>query len=482
MKLKNLLSSLSDDIGEIDITGIEQDSRLVQPGTVFLAYPGSQVDGRLFINNAIQQGAAAVFYEPEDFSPASSTIPLIPIPHLSLHVGSIASQFYGEPGLAFDVTGITGTNGKTTIAYQLSEAHQALGCKTAYVGTLGEGCFNDLRPLNNTTPDALTLQRLFYAYKKQQIKNICMEVSSHALCQGRVEAIDFKQAIFTNLTHDHLDYHHTMAAYGQAKAMLFATSGLEWAILNEDDEAYSIMKNACGLKTKILSYGINTTSDVRVSSVKMSMVGTEIEVDTPWGQFNLHLKTIGRFNIYNAMAVFSSLLLSGYDPKRVVEVMAQLHPSPGRMEIVVNNPTVLVDYAHTPDALEKALLTLKGLKKRKLMVVFGCGGDRDKTKRAVMGRVASEHADEVIITSDNPRTEDPQQIMDEIQVGLIETSNVRLIPDRKAAIQAALESAHPDDLNLIAGKGHEDYQQIGTIKYPFSDQGVVKDFFSAVNL
>ena len=397
--------------------------------------------------------------------------------HLALKLGHLASRFYGEPTKAFAVTGVTGTNGKTTIAYQLCEAHQALGRQAAYIGTLGEGRYGALRPLNNTTPDALHLQKLFNQYKEEDTRQICMEVSSHALCQGRVEAINFDQAIFTNLTHDHLDYHVTIEAYADAKAKLFSTPGLAWAILNQDDDAFKIMARACGLRTKIMTYGINDNSDVRVYAHQMTMQGTHIKVDSPWGKFDLNLKTIGLFNVYNALAVFSSLMLSGYDATRVVEIMAGLHPSPGRMEIVAQAPTVLVDYAHTPDALEKALITLKALKKRKLIVVFGCGGDRDKTKRPVMGRVASDYADEVIVTSDNPRTEDPARILADIQIGLGDNTPVRFIIDRKEAIHSALQEAHADDLILIAGKGHEDYQQIGTVQYPFSDQFVVRDFF-----
>ncbi|MFZ4076383.1 MAG: UDP-N-acetylmuramoyl-L-alanyl-D-glutamate--2,6-diaminopimelate ligase [Legionellaceae bacterium] len=478
MKLSDLIAPFSEPTQvECEVSGLANDSRAVEPGDLFMAYPGAQVDGRLFMLDAIQKGAVAVLYDPEDYSCRSETIPLIPITDLASKLGLIASRFYQSPSERCSVVGVTGTNGKTTIAYQLTQAHALLGHAAAYIGTLGEGRHGALRLLNNTTPDALALQHLFHTYHCEGIEQVCMEVSSHALCQGRVEGIRFNQAIFTNLTHDHLDYHHTMDAYAQAKAKLFAHEGLEWAIINQDDEASSEMMRACGLRTKILTYGIDSESDLRAISCQMTFSGTIIDVLTPWGLFKLKLKTIGQFNVYNALAVFSSLLISGYEPLRVVEVMARLDPSPGRMDIVAHGPTVLVDYAHTPDALEKALSTLQTLKQRKLVVVFGCGGDRDASKRPVMGRIASLLADEVILTSDNPRTENPESILQEILSGVTGQAEVHTVLDRKEAIHSALEKAHPDDLILIAGKGHEAYQQIGTVKYPFSDQDIVKCFF-----
>lgn len=458
-------------------TGVQNDSRLVQPGDLFLAYPGANSDGRNYIADAVSKGAAAVFYDPDRAPKFNVSIPVFPIPQLANHLKQIADYYYHEAMRGCHVVGVTGTNGKTTIAYQLTEAHDAFGRAAAYIGTLGQGRYDALKNLNNTTPDVLCLHRLFDEYRKMGVRQICMEVSSHALSQGRVDGIPFQQAIFTNLTHDHLDYHQTMEAYAAAKAKLFAWPTLAYAILNADDPASEIMASACLKKTQKLRYGLKKNCDVHAAAYQMNMNGTQLTVDSPWGRVHLNLNTIGEFNIYNTLAVFSSLMLSGYDADEVIPMMSLLHPSPGRMEIVTQSPTVIVDYAHTPDALEKALLTLKALKKRELIVVFGCGGDRDKTKRPLMGRIACQYADKIVLTSDNPRTEVPQAIIEDIVSGIDDFSHVIQILDRKEAILETLKHADPDDLILIAGKGHEDYQQIGTEKFPFSDQKVVKNFF-----
>ena len=370
--------------------------------------------------------------------------------------------------------GITGTNGKTTIAYQLAQAHYLLGQGAAYIGTIGQGNVIDLKPLDNTTPDALCLQKLLYQYKEQNLKQVCMEVSSHALVQHRVDAIAFDQAIFTNLTLDHLDYHHNMENYAAAKAMLFAGDSLMCAIINQDDEYQQIMAAAIKPHVKKLTYGMHQECDVKAVDWHMDINGTEVDVRSPWGQHRLQIKALGAFNIYNSLAVFSSLLASGYAPEHIVAVMSQLKAAPGRLEMVAQAPYVLVDYAHTPDALENALVTLGQLKKGNLWVVFGCGGDRDKTKRPVMGKIASLNADRIVITSDNPRTEDPQTIVDEIAHGLTSSAQVMQLINREEAIAYALKEADKDDIILIAGKGHEAYQQIGTVKHAFSDQAIVR--------
>lgn len=478
MKLAQLLKPwMKSDIIDCRVTGLQNDSRLIQPGDLFIAYPGAASDGRLFIDKAVSAGAVAVIYEPAHFPEECilpSSIPCIAIPDLAVKLAEIAKEFYSHPSDSLLITGVTGTNGKTTIAYQLAQAHYLLGQGAAYIGTIGQGNVIDLKPLDNTTPDALCLQKLLYQYKEQNLKQVCMEVSSHALVQHRVDAIAFDQAIFTNLTLDHLDYHHNMENYAAAKAMLFAGDSLMCAIINQDDEYQQIMAAAIKPHVKKLTYGMHQECDVKAVDWHMDINGTEVDVRSPWGQHRLQIKALGAFNIYNSLAVFSSLLASGYAPEHIVAVMSQLKAAPGRLEMVAQAPYVLVDYAHTPDALENALVTLGQLKKGNLWVVFGCGGDRDKTKRPVMGKIASLNADRIVITSDNPRTEDPQTIVDEIAHGLTSSAQVMQLINREEAIAYALKEADKDDIILIAGKGHEAYQQIGTVKHAFSDQAIVR--------
>lgn len=462
---------------DCEISGIQNDSRKIKPGDLFLAYPGAIADGRLFIEKAISAGAVALAYEPADFPKNCQfleAIPCISVPNLALKLGYIAQKFYANPGASLKISGITGTNGKTTIAYQLAQAHDLLGQQSAYIGTIGQGTVNKLELVDNTTPDALCLQKLLFQYKKQNIKQVCMEVSSHALAQNRVDAIEFNQAIFTNLTLDHLDYHHTMEDYAAAKAQLFAGKSLEWAIINKDDAYQQIMADVLKPQVKKLTYGMAPGSDVHVINWRMDIKGTEIEVASPWGNYQLKIKALGAFNIYNSLAVFSSLLASGYPPEKVVAVMSELKAAPGRLEIVASAPYVLVDYAHTPDALENALITLAQLKKGRLWLVFGCGGDRDKSKRPIMGKIASEHADQIVITSDNPRSENPKSIIEEIAQGVLSPSKMIQLVNREEAIAYALNNADKDDIILIAGKGHEAYQEIGKVKHIFSDQDVVR--------
>ena len=478
MKLSKLLKPwMQHEVADCTIRGIQNDSRLVQAGDLFVAYPGVVTDGRLYIEKARFSGAIAVVYDPISFPPScslSQSIPCIAIPQLVEHLAEIAKAFYDNPSASLNVTGITGTNGKTTIAFQLAQAHHLLGQGSAYIGTIGQGDVHALKPLDNTTPDALFLQKLLNQYKEQGIKHVCMEVSSHALSQHRVDALAFRQAIFTNLTLDHLDYHHSMQEYGLAKAQLFAGDELEWAIINQDDSYQHLMSHAIKPHVKKISYGMREECDVKAITWHIDMNGTTLDLRSPWGQYQLRFKALGDFNIYNSLAILSSLLASGYPPEEVIQVMAQLKPAPGRMEIVASSPYVIVDYAHTPDALKNVLITLNQLKKGSLWVVFGCGGDRDKTKRSIMGKVASLYADHIILTSDNPRSESPELILDDIACGIPSSLQITKIVNRKEAIAYVINRADKDDIILIAGKGHETYQQIGSIKHVFSDQDVAR--------
>ena len=478
MKLSELLKPWLNDISnDCLITGLQNNSREVKPGNLFLAYPGANADGRSYISQALQAGASAVVYESGHDCPqigVSPTAICLPIPELEKKLADIASRFYGEPTQYLTFTGVTGTNGKTTIAFQLAQAYQLLGPNAAYIGTIGQGKPFALKPLINTTPDALVLQSLFDHYCKTGIKQVAMEVSSHALSQSRVEKIPFQQAIFTNLTHDHLDYHQTMQAYAEAKALLFATPSLRVAILNQDDAYAEMMRAQVPKSCQVLTYGIHDNADVYARSWEVNLQGTHIEVQSPWGVYHLTIKALGFFNLYNALAIFTSLVAAGYDPKQVVQVMAQLQPAPGRMDVVCQEPTVIVDYAHTPDALKNVLATLDKVKVGRIIAVFGCGGDRDKLKRPIMGKIASDYADVILVTSDNPRHEEPEQILSEIAAGIPENISFERIVDREQAIKRALLLAKQDDIVVIAGKGHEAYQQIGDTRISFSDQDVVR--------
>ena len=484
MKLSELLKPLLDELSlssDPILLGLQNDSRQILQGDLFIAYPGVTTDGRQYIKAAMDAGAVAVCYEPEKYAPDlsfSSTIPMIPVPQLETKLATIASQFYGEPSKKLCITGVTGTNGKTTIAYQLAQAYGLLGKRAAYIGTLGQGDVHALKPLSITTPDALCVQKLLHTYLSNGIEYVCMEVSSHALELQRVDCVAFNQAIFTNLTLDHLDFHGTMEAYAAAKASLFAKESLEWAIINQDSPYLNLMQEQLMPTCQRLSYGLGEGSSVRARSWETGLLGTSMEVDSPWGKHSLRLRSLGKFNLYNSLAVFASLVASKVAPvDEISAIMGELTPSPGRMEIVSENPSVIVDYAHTPDALENVLQTLGALKPTKLWVVFGCGGDRDRTKRSIMGRIASQYADNVILTNDNPRSEDPETIANEVLTGISRTTGTTVILDRRLAIEFALNQAGEHDIVLIAGKGHEDYQIIGHQKQVFSDQAVVRAYF-----
>ncbi len=459
---------------------LQNDSREIKAGDIFLAYPGEATDGRRFISDAISAGASQIFYEPEEsdafqLEALKTQIPLVAYPNLSRELARLAAKYYEVPHHAFHISGVTGTNGKTSIAYQLAQAHDLLGNAAAYMGTLGAGVLDAIQTLQNTTPDALCVQKFLYDWSKHAVQQVAMEVSSHGLDQGRVDGVAFTQAIYTNLSHEHLDYHKTVEAYAEAKSKLFAYKSLKSVILNQDDDYVDLMRSKVVSGTQVLTYGLEKPADISAKQIQLHMNGSVFEVDSPIGCFECVIQSLGRFNIYNSLALIGSLIADGYAIPEIQSVMPKLKASPGRMEQVSSRPAVLVDYAHTPDALEKALATLAALKQSKLIVVFGCGGDRDKYKRPLMGKIAEKYADQIILTSDNPRMENPSAILEDIATGLSPDANVMLLENRKAAIQKALEIADDDDMVLIAGKGHESYQDIQGERFLFSDAAVVKE-------
>lgn len=482
MNLQTLLAPfLPTPLPEIPIENVSNDSRTVREGTLFLAYPGLHVDGRDFIHDACQNGAVAVVYESKNYPEPmdlGAGVMAVGVDNLSHKIAAIAARFYDYQPEKMALYAVTGTNGKTTIAWLLAQAYQQVHQQAAYIGTLGEGVNGQLHHLANTTPDILSIQQLLHQYRSNTVSTVAMEVSSHALDQGRVDGLRFRRAIYTNLSHDHLDYHKSFAAYAEAKAKLFAMPGLETAILNKDDPYVHHMADVCQENCDIIYYGFHAKADVRVMDVTMDVRGIHANVHSPWGATSLHLPLIGQFNLYNALAVFSCLAADGISLEMISSILATLSAPPGRMEVVHKSPLVVVDFAHSPDALQNVLSTLKQLTDKRVHVVFGCGGDRDYEKRPLMGMVASEYADALYITSDNPRSEPPLDIIDAIKQGVDASRDALCIEDRTTAIHHALDNAAEGDTVLISGKGHETYQLSNGKKQRFSDQQVVRDFYA----
>jgi UDP-N-acetylmuramoyl-L-alanyl-D-glutamate--2,6-diaminopimelate ligase len=452
------------------VKNITTDSQKVQSGSLFLAYPGDKTDGRDYIADAIRNGASAVLWDSEDFEwNAKWDIENKPIKQLRLQAGSIASQFYSNPSEKLWMVGVTGTNGKTSISQWLSQCFNHLGNKTAVIGTLGNGLPNQLSPTSNTTPDAVLLQEMLADYVKQDIKTVAMEVSSHGLHQGRVRGVHFDVAVLSNLTRDHLDYHGTFEAYADAKRHLFVGNELKYAVLNCDDEfGHELEEELTDAGTPVLSYGIDRGA-IRATELHFENTHFAFYAHTPYGNAPVKANLIGRFNVYNVLAVLATLLATKVSLDDAVEAISHIQSAAGRMQQLGGGdlPLVVVDYAHTPDALEKVLSALKAQASSKLICVFGCGGNRDAGKRELMGKIASEIADAVVVTSDNPRGEAPEAIIHAIVGGM--HGNYAIEEDRAKAISIAILAAKPSDIVLIAGKGHEEYQEIAGKKHHFSD-------------
>jgi UDP-N-acetylmuramoyl-L-alanyl-D-glutamate--2,6-diaminopimelate ligase len=471
--MSQLLSELIDK--GVKPTGICSDSRKVQAGYLFLAYPGEMLDGRQYIPQAIAHGAAAVVWEQKDFVwKPEWVLPNLAVANLRQQAGYIADGFYAQPSKSLWMVGITGTNGKTTCSNWLAQAFAALERKPAVIGTLGNGFAGALTPTLNTTPDPVQLHGMLAEYLQMGAKTVVMEVSSHGLDQGRVNGVHFDVAVLTNLTRDHLDYHGDMATYAAAKRKLFDWDGLGCAVINADDPfGAELVKALTDQGKQVLTYGLSQ-GDVRGSSVEFDSFGISMQVATPEGKAHLRVPVVGRFNAYNLLAVLASLLASQVKLVAALGVMARLQTVPGRMQRYGGGkkPLVVVDYAHTSDALENVLKSLSAQTNGKLICVFGCGGARDKGKRPLMGEVATRLASSTIITTDNPRSENPDDIIQDIIAGA--TGYFSIEPDRAKAIAIAIESANAGDVVLIAGKGHEDYQEIAGVKYPFSDAQIVE--------
>jgi UDP-N-acetylmuramoyl-L-alanyl-D-glutamate--2,6-diaminopimelate ligase len=455
------------------------DSRKAVSGTVFAAYPGEAHDGRTFIPQAVAQCVDGVLWEADHYQwdPALG-IPNAGVLGLKARIGEIAAHVYGEPSCALHMVGVTGTNGKTSVVHWIAQAFAELGRKTAVIGTAGNGFPGALTPALNTTPDAIELQQRLAFYRQQGAVACAMEVSSHGLAQGRVNGTSFNVAVLTNLSRDHLDYHGNMENYADAKARLFNWPGLERVVLNVDDTFGQRLEGETR-PARVAGYGFQRGAVVG-KKLQLSKAGLHLTVHTDWGDAEIDAPLLGRFNAANLLAVLTTLLVSDVKLDDACRALAHVTPPPGRMQTFGGNahPLVVVDYAHTPDALEKALATLREIVSGgRLICVFGCGGNRDKGKRPLMGQAAAKGADEVWVTSDNPRNEDARHIIDDILAGTSGTPHIE--PDRARAIFEAIGGAHHGDVVLIAGKGHEDYQEVAGERLPFSDVAVARKALEA---
>lgn len=471
MPLHQLLGHAANPDESVLVTGMELDSRLVQAGDVFLAMPGELHDGRQFIEQAVANGAAAVIAEaPVAGYVDDIPVPLVEVPELRQDAGDLAARFYDHPSRAMHMVGITGTNGKTTTSSLFAQLGRAVGRSCGVIGTLGASLDDEVGEAVNTTPDPVSLQKRLADWRDREVYAVAMEVSSHALVQGRVNGVDFETAVFTNLSHDHLDYHGSIDAYGRAKLSLFCREELSHAVINIDDDFAARVIAAVGEDTRVVTCSTRgADADVVLDSVHYHVGGVRGEVHTPWGSGKFDSPLPGDFNLANLAAAVSALALAGENLAEILDAVVQLRSVPGRMERVPNDQglQVIVDYAHTPDALHQVLSALRQHVEGALVTVFGCGGDRDREKRQLMGRAACALSDRVILTNDNPRTEAPADILRDIEAGC--SGDYQLLEDRAQAIRLAVQDARPGDCIVIAGKGHEDYQVVEGQRLYFSD-------------
>ncbi len=462
------------------ITGVTLDSRKVQSGDLFLALGGTRSHGSQYIADAIARGAAAVAVDEHASVDDELAVPLLRVHELRNNAGVIADRFYGHPTAAMWVVGITGTNGKTSVSQFIAQALSA-DVPCGVIGTLGSGIYGALRTTGHTTPDAITVQAELAAQFAAGARAVAMEVSSHGLDQQRVAGVAFDVAVFTNLSHEHLDYHGDMASYALAKRRLLQQPGLRHAVLNLDDEVGARwFAERAESALHFIGYGFEVAENasgeiVRGSNLQLTPAGVAFDVTTPWGSGHIDSPLLGRFNASNLLAALGALLAGGMALETVLQRLNQVRTVPGRMERFgsAQQPTVVVDYAHTPDALEKVLQALRAHCAGELWCVFGCGGDRDRAKRPLMGQLAEALADRVVLTDDNPRSENPWDIIEDIQRGMKEPDAVYVLRDRAGAIAHAIAQAQAGDVVLVAGKGHETEQIVADRVLPFSDRAEV---------
>jgi UDP-N-acetylmuramoyl-L-alanyl-D-glutamate--2,6-diaminopimelate ligase len=463
---------------QLNVTGLSMDSRTLQPGDLFFALDNN------YIKEAISKGAKAIFCEKKPSQ--TYNIPIIEIPDLKNKIGLIASDFYNHPSQHFHVIGITGTNGKTSCSHFIAHAFKLAGFKSAVIGTLGNGIIDQIHLGTHTTPDPVFLQKLLNDFYHQKVNFVSMETSSHGLDQGRVNGTHFEVGIFTNLTQDHLDYHDTMRNYAEAKFQLFRQPHLKHAVLNIDDRYGLEWANTLKSKLDVIGITTNPLSSsfdfpvISAENIQTTPGGLSAKIKSPWGEGDLSTTLWGKFNLSNLLCVIATLGIYQISLDKILDYISQLKNVSGRMQLIrtENKPLVIVDYAHTPDALLKTLEAIREHCEGELWCIFGCGGDRDKSKRPKMGQIAEQYADQVILTDDNPRTENSLEIIANIQEGISQQKTIIIEHNRRRAIQHAISCAKPNDVVLIAGKGHEPYQEIGHEKIPFNDILEVKMFLS----
>lgn len=481
MKLGVLLPSIATlkVEGPVDreITAIAYDSRRVKPGTIFVALRGAKVNGTQFLEQAIASGAEAVVSETEELRTRATNVT---VADARIALADLAAALFQHPARALKIAGVTGTNGKTTTTFLLKQICEATMHRCGLIGTVRYEVGDRILPAARTTPESVEVQELLWQMRSAGCKAVAMEVSSHALMQERVRGVEFDVAIFTNLTQDHLDYHKSMEAYFDAKARLF--TGLAGqakkkgkAVINIDDRYGAKLVGRVEKEVPIITYGVGARADFRASNVRIDFNGTSYQLDAGGKSYLVRLPQIGQFNVYNSLAAIAGASVLGVDVRSAVLALAGAPAVPGRLEAVPaqRNFRVFVDYAHTDDALLNVIKTCRELNPARLIVVFGCGGSRDKTKRPRMGAVVDQHADFAIVTSDNPRQEEPLAIIEDIKPGMIR-GNYEVIADRKEAIFKAIAMAAPHDIVLIAGKGHETYQEFADYTEPFDDVAVAR--------
>jgi UDP-N-acetylmuramoyl-L-alanyl-D-glutamate--2,6-diaminopimelate ligase len=464
---------------ELPVAGLSLDSRSVKSGEIFVALPGGGKDGRDYIEQALASGAVVVLAEAEGLSDLDSRV--VAIRHLNQKLSGIAGRFYGDPSDQLSLTGITGTNGKTTCSQLLAQVFSLVSGPSGAIGTLGYGVVakgdSSMTDTGMTTPDAITTQAILAEFVAGGVDRVAMEVSSHSLDQSRVAGVSFDTAIFTNLSRDHLDYHGDLVSYAGAKMQLFAMPGLVNAVVNVDDPVGSEIALQLASTINVCGYSLlNPNASIYAENIVLSASGIRAQIRTPWGKGELNTSLLGRFNLQNLLAVIGAACLQGVSLDDVLRVVPRLQSVAGRMELIAvdTGPQIVVDYAHTPDALEQVLATLREHCSGQLWCVFGCGGDRDRGKRPQMGSIASRYADHVVITNDNPRSESAVSITADIREGMVKGvpggATAITCLDRAEAIRTAVDNAGGNDIVLIAGKGHEEYQLLGAERLPFSDQ------------
>lgn len=484
--LKSLLETLDNpkviNQIDVDINAVECDSRKVKSRSLFFCVKGATVDGNEFIPQALAAGAVAVVTE-EDIQVPDNIVKII-VDDVHQAMEKIVPFFYEYPSRKMRMIGVTGTNGKTTITYIIRAILQKAGYKTGLIGTIKILVGDEELPIHNTTPDVVDLQKILFKMYKENVKYVVMEVSSHALALNRVAGCEFDTAVFTNLTRDHLDFHKTFENYALAKAKLFSSltaitnvKGNKTAVINADDKASKVMLEHTQCPS--ITYAVKKSADLQAENINIHTNGSSLHLIGKLCEMDLDLKITGLFNIYNTLGAIGAALAENIPLAYIKQALTEFHNVPGRFELIRAGQdfAVIVDYAHTPDGLENVLNTARQIAKRRLITVFGCGGNRDRTKRPLMGKIAAEKSDIVLATSDNPRKENPNFILQEIEGGLLPAlhgNQYEKIVDRKKAIYRAVELAQKDDIVLIAGKGHEDYQILKNGKIHFDDREIVR--------